>query len=497
MKRTVFAIFVLFAFVRAFSFAETLVFFYRDAVEVKTTVKTDVIFLPGSSYDIRVENNRIVRVDTTNLVPMKLLLELSNVTKEIGEIDGKLRKVIGEAERYKSLAEVLRTVLGAPYGKDAKTLSSLMDKFDELQERLYNIGLSISELEKMKAEKEEIRKKIEREISEVQEEVKVVKLSFAGGALYYKVSGKWETKYTLDTDKSILSFKVRFSLPRGFKVTSSKTVVTSMEIAPEIADIELRQLVGYVEEPVTLEFSLPKSKLTRLPEAQKDSYRLEGEQYEESVKERETGFGVMWEVVREITLEDGAEVTVLDSVPVEVSRKYYAIPSKYPTGFVSFKVSNISEVSFLPGQVDIVYLGNRVTGMFLETSVPKYGVFETKGISLKDLVVERKLVEERVETPKFLGTNRRIVRVFKNIIKNNLPTNITISILDRVPVPYDDRIRVGIEKITPSPETTYDAIRKDGVFMVTVSVEKGKKLENTVSYWIEHPANLRYFEYER
>ncbi|MGC8870938.1 MAG: hypothetical protein ACP5PT_07610, partial [Brevinematia bacterium] len=75
--------------------------------------------------------------------------------------------------------------------------------------------------------------------------------------------------------------------------------------------------------------------------------------------------------------------------------------------------------------------------------------------------------------------------------------NIEITILERVPIPYDDRIKIGIEKILPAPNTKSEEILKNGTLQISTYLEKGKVLENIVSYWVEYPANLIYYESER
>ncbi|MEN2997687.1 MAG: DUF4139 domain-containing protein [Brevinematia bacterium] len=495
-KMIFFASFFMFILIGVFPKAETTVTFYPSTVLVKLSVTTNIIAIPANSFDISVERNRIVEITTSTNIPPNLLSELSNTIKEIEEVERKITSAKNESEKLKASLELIKTVLASPYPKDTKTMTSLMENFNQLQGKVIEINESIlPNLEKEKSVKERKKKEIEGEIEKKQEVVKVIKLSTSAGTLSYRLAGGWRTSYTLNADNQTLSLKVKFSLPERVKILVSKIIVTTTEVVPDIVEVELKKLIGAVMEMISYKSTLP----TTIPKLKTEVYgRVEGEKFSEtSLEEKGVDIGLVWEISKEMVLEKDTEVTVFDNIPVSVERSYYAIPPKYSSGLAVFKISNVSEVTFLPGSVDILFAGSRVSGIYLNKTIPKGGVFETKGISVPSIVVERKLVEEREEMPKLLGTHKRIVRVFKNIIRNNLPTQIAISIVDRIPIPYDDRIKVNIDKITPSPEMSYEVIRKEGIFKVSMVVEKGKTAENLVSYWVEYPADLNYYEYER
>ncbi|MGC8964989.1 MAG: hypothetical protein ACP5KI_06465, partial [Brevinematia bacterium] len=281
-------------------------------------------------------------------------------------------------------------------------------------------------------------------------------------------------------------------LPEKVFINANKITITTFDYSPKIQSIELPKLIGYISEGIFLKSY---KKTTKSQEYEESPLEYGLKENEENVPQEESSpVGIFWEINKELKLKNETEIDILD-IKVMVNKKYYVIPSKIPNGIMVLSISNVSDLSILPGEIEL-NIGKQLIGnLSINKVIPKNGEYQTDGIAINEIIVKRD-IEERIENPKFLGTNKRIIRTYKNIIQNNL-NNIEITILERVPIPYDDRIKIGIEKILPAPNTKSEEILKSGTLQISTYLEKGKVLENIVSYWVEYPANLIYYESER
>ncbi len=492
IKKKVFKIISLVVSLKFFaltSFCKTVITFYKDAVYVTTDIKTNIVLIPYTSYEISTKDNKILEIIETNVLQPPLIAELNNINKEIEDITKKIKLLSSEVEKLKTSSELIRSILISPYQKDIKTINSMIENFESIQEKIFNLtNNTIPELEKEKSKKIERKKEIEN----LQEKMKMIKLLNNVGKLYYKIPGKWENTYSLDLNQEVLSLSVKFSLPKEVKIKSDKIVITSAEMVPEILDISLKRLIGNVYKPIYKKGIIKTySKLEEGPE------EIELDQPKPLLEEKTSDIGILWEINKELILENEVEIKIFDKIPTKIEKKYYAIPSKYTSGILTLGISNTSDISLIPGNLEVLYYDNKIDNITIEKTIPKNGYFETRGIPVKEINIKRELVEERIENPKFLGTNKRISKTYKTSIINNLPSNIKLSILDRIPIPYEDKIKVEINKVEPKPVENNDKIKKEGLFSIETTIEKGKEINYILSYSVEYPADMYYYEYER
>lgn len=494
MKSLKYFLICLLLFIPLKEISAEIITFYKDIAVVRIPIKTNIVVIPNEAFDITTENNKISNMTPTNYLPQELLKELSNISKEIEDLNNKIVSLKNESEKYKSNMELIKSILSSSYQKDSQILTSLIKEFNSLQDKLFNIVYNqIPDLENQKTKKEEKKKEIETKIEESKESVTIVYLTNNEGELIYKINGRWSISYVINSDKLTLSLKLKFYLPKKVKIPSNKVIITTSEITPNIVNIYLGKLIANIREISIYKSALPQA----MPKYESSSVKKYKDGEEETIEEKISDIGITLEINKKLLLENGVEIIAFENIPTSIQTKYYAIPSKYSYGLMSLNISNTSDIPLLPGEVEVITAGNSIQGIFLNRVVPKNSSFDTDGIAVPNIIVERNLVEERIENPKFLGTNKRIVRTYKNTIKNTLSKNINISIIDRIPVPYDDRIKIGIEKITPSPEKNYEDIKKEGIFTVNSQIEKGKNIENIISYWVEYPSDKYYYEYEQ
>ncbi|MCS7298526.1 MAG: DUF4139 domain-containing protein [Spirochaetia bacterium] len=471
--------------------------FYKDVVLAKIDIKTNVIIIPDTDLEFVVEDNTILGISNTNYVDARLVQELSNVVNSIRVIEKRIKEYKNEIYKHNDSLELIKIILGSGYQKDTKYISQMVEEYKEVRTRILKLESEIESLEEDKKTKEEMKLALEKRIEETKQDIKVIYLSKTGGVLYFKFNGSWNINYTLDVSSSKLLVKVLINLPSGLKMKASRIVFTTFPFTPNIVNTTLPKLIGYLYEVGIFKPQLSRKMYKMQPQNGQEELSKETIPTSENIQESFSDVGIVWEYTKDTTLENGLEITIFSNITLEITKKYMAIPQRYQKGFLVLNISNTSELTILPGRMDLIIDNKRIEGLYISSFIPKNLFFETDGVVIDGISVRREIVEERTENPKFLGTNKRKVRVFKNIIDNNLPFDVDITIVDRIPIPSDDRIKIGIERITPTPTSRYEEILKDSVFNIKTKVGKGKRFENTVSYWIEYPTDMTYGEYER
>lgn len=465
------------------------VYIYKDNIMVREEIKTNVIALPIEAKNIRITKGKILSNLITNIIDENLLKQYQKLTNEIEVIKLKLEDILKEITKLSNTLILTEKSINNIV-KDSQTLSTLVDKYNSTLEKIFTLKQkTLDPLLEEKSRKEKEKLDLENEINQKQTSINFVFLNNKEGVLTYNIPGSWETKYYLDLKKQIMKQKLVIYLPEKIQIDADKLIISTFNYSPELQSVELPKLIGYLSEGVVFKSYIPQPMKSLKSEPESES-----EEEMHVPKEESTPIGISWEINKRIKLENESEIDISDT-PVSITKKYFVIPSKTLNGLMTLSISNLSDLSILPGKLELDLGNQTVENLYIKTLIPQNGVYQTEGIVVDEIIVKRE-VEEKVENPKFLGTNKRILRTIKNTIKNNLD-NIEITILDRIPLPYDDRIKIGINKITPNPTTKIENILKNSTFEITVSIEKGKTVENLVSYWIEYPSEMFYYESER
>lgn len=460
--------------------------FHPNIVSVQQKITSNIIILPIYCYDVKVENNKIIETIESNIIEESLIKELTTLQREIEKIVEEILKTESEIEKSKNSMKLLESILTSTT-KDPKEINQFIEKFNELQNKYLNAKIKLYSLQEEKSKKEELIKILQDKTNQNSLKVKIIKLLTNTGEISYKLEGNWETIYLIDYDKSTFSAKVRFSLPESFKLKVSKITITTVKPTPELLETKLPKLIASVRERF---YGIPVYKSMTLAE------NISEEKDEYGIKEIENYLGLTWELEKETILENGTELILFEKIPSTIVKKYMAIPSKSSYGIVVIGVSNTSDMVLPQGNVEVIISGSLIQAGTLKTQIFPNESFETLGITVKEINVSKKLLEEKTENPKFLGNNKRVIKTFKTTIKNNLPHDINITILDRIPIPNDDRIKITIEKISPSPLERIEDIRKNGNFSLQINLKKGSMFTLDTVYSAEYPANLIYYEYE-
>ncbi len=169
---------------------------------------------------------------------------------------------------------------------------------------------------------------------------------------------------------------------------------------------------------------------------------------------------------------------------------YEATPKLSPYAYLRAKVTNTSEVLYLPGPVAVFLDDGFVATAHLKLVAPG----ETFDLYLgadERVKVERKQLKERVEVsllPGLRGKTKSTDYEWLTTLENFTGRRITILVSDQIPV--SEREEIVVESVAYRPEEVGKDPEKPGVFRWTVELGPTQKQELRVSYRIRHPVDL-------
>ena len=118
-----------------------------------------------------------------------------------------------------------------------------------------------------------------------------------------------------------------------------------------------------------------------------------------------------------------------------------AAPRSDPTAYLTATIVNETGVPFLPGQARIS-LGDEFVGRAPLAATPPGGELKLAFGADPRLELERRVVDRRHETAGLLGGDHVWRYHVRTTVKNRYPSPVTLTLLDLVPVPRDEAIKV-------------------------------------------------------
>ena len=139
-----------------------------------------------------------------------------------------------------------------------------------------------------------------------------------------------------------------------------------------------------------------------------------------------------------------------ESATVEIQKydlpaqfKHYAAPKLDNDAFLLARITDWGEYHLLPGDVNVYFEGTSVGTSYLNTAITD----DTLDVSMgrdKGVVVQRERIKDFCKTTG-IGANKKTIRGYKLIIKNNKSTASELILLDQVPVSSNKQIEVTID----------------------------------------------------
>ncbi len=155
-----------------------------------------------------------------------------------------------------------------------------------------------------------------------------------------------------------------------------------------------------------------------------------------------------------------------------------------------------ADAELLAGPLQIHFAGQYLGKSRLEQMRAGSAFYLNLGVDRGVLVRREKIADNRRET--FFGRIERdtVVReiAYRIVLENTTRRNVTVDVLDHVPVSRTDRIRIADLKCTPEPAVRDDQGR-EGVMRWQRQLSAGGKEEIEVSFTLSHPEDVDLTEF--
>ncbi|PKL11964.1 MAG: hypothetical protein CVV50_05015, partial [Spirochaetae bacterium HGW-Spirochaetae-6] len=168
------------------------------------------------------------------------------------------------------------------------------------------------------------------------------------------------------------------------------------------------------------------------------------------------------------------------SFPVDIS--YLAVPKFTEQTYLRAKAKNTEGYPFLSGKVSVYQGYNYVGESALNTIVPGGELELFMGVE-DGIKVERELVNRIVETKGFGGNTSRVTYKIRITVKNFKAEDVSVDILEPLPLSRNSDIKVKIEENEPP----YTELDEKNVLHWTLTLKPRQEEQIILDYFVEYP----------
>lgn len=176
-----------------------------------------------------------------------------------------------------------------------------------------------------------------------------------------------------------------------------------------------------------------------------------------------------------------------ESATVEIQKydlpaefKHYAAPKLDNDAFLLARITDWGEYHLLPGDVNVYFEGTSVGTSYLNTAITD----DTLDVSMgrdKGVVVQRDRIKDFCKTTGF-GANKKTIRGYKLIVKNNKSSASELILLDQVPVSSNKQIEVTIDDNGGAKHN-----QENGQLKWVLNLAPGESREITYKFTVKYP----------
>ena len=164
---------------------------------------------------------------------------------------------------------------------------------------------------------------------------------------------------------------------------------------------------------------------------------------------------------------------------------YIATPILEAAAFRRVKILNDSELTLLPGPVQLFENENYIGDSKIKLTAPREKIVLFFGIDNR-IRIRRKLTERQTDK-KFIGDKKRIHFGYEIKVQNFSETKQTITVRDHIPVSKHEQIKVKLEDTLPEPEK----IDKLNRLKWIIDAEPGQEYQLQYDFTIEFPTHMQ------
>ena len=162
--------------------------------------------------------------------------------------------------------------------------------------------------------------------------------------------------------------------------------------------------------------------------------------------------------------------------------KHYAAPKLDNDAFLLARITDWGEYHLLPGDVNVYFEGTSIGTSYLNTAITD----DTLDVSMgrdKGVVVQRDRIKDFCRTTG-IGANKKTIRGFKILVKNNKSTSSELILLDQVPISSNKQIEVTIDENGGANHN-----QENGQLKWMLNLEPGESREITYRFTVKYPKN--------
>ncbi len=496
MKGVILVFFLIFIDVFLFS-AEAYI--YKDSILVENYfTNNSELLIPDRAFDVNFEPEsiKIVYIVKTNFYSdeiKEIVEKYSLLTNEIASISNeiyRLKKDYNLTEKRALLFE--RIILAISQNSSLKNIETFLSAYfrqyekelknkDEIQSKIDNLT------EKFQQKKDEAFKLLSiMNENTISYNIYNFDRKYSG-RVTYRLNGSWVPVYYFNREAKTLDMKMKLVFNQKIEFEVTKCRVLNYNYTPGYLGKVLNRSRIYLRE----KFTIARSKM--LKESRGFSVEEDKTSSEEvAVGGTQTGF--MVEINRKLRLKNNLLISLLTNINIDFSESYFCIPLKSSWGYYALNISNTSKIPLLEGKFFIVSKGEFISPFNLSKTVLPSENYEFHGIETKEIEVKRENVEDFFDNPDLLRATVINVKTFEISIKNRLNKDIFLSVLDRIPLASDDRIKLKDVKVTD--KKSEEIIAKDGIINWKLPMRAGEEKKLSISYKIEYPKDFNYIEVE-
>ncbi len=474
-------------------------FLYKDTTIIEENItNATYIIIPVEVKEINFSTDiEIISRDITNIYPesfKSIIEEYNTISNELKNIKSEKKQKEKELENSKRKIDLLeKLIINLPITSNPKNPENAIEKFYQTFEKEMKekdkISLQIEKLENEINEKEKKLDSLNKIINNNKISYSIIKFSKPFTGIYkYKIDFKWNIFYTLNKENNLLDMNCSFNYPKKLEIPVSKITLINYNYNPGLFDKFLYPSRLYLT---------GKMRPQRNVMAKSMSFELAAEKQEEKLVEIfESDVGFIFEINKNIKLNDKSNIPLITNLSIQTKSSYFAIPLKSSWGYNEIIISNTSNIPLLSGKINI-YSKNETFELNITNTILQNSAYNLQGIEVKEISVERKLTEDYNDMPDLLRNTIINKKTIEIKIKNILNREIELSVFDRIPLPSEDRIKLKDIKITGKEDSEIkNILSKDGIIEWKINLKPKEEKKLYISYKTEYPKEYNIYERE-
>ena len=218
-------------------------------------------------------------------------------------------------------------------------------------------------------------------------------------------------------------------------------------------------------------------------EAEEEAYDMEIS----TAEVQESGEAIVFKVQRKDNIpSDGQPKKLAVSIlELDCKTEYLAVPKLTPEAYLKAKVKNTTEFLFLAGKVNLFQEDDFIGSTYINSIAPGEKFDLSLGVARR-IKVSRELVKRDTEGAGLLKGSRRLTYGYKIKVENHKKVKSKFVIMDQLPLPQHENIKVEPTVLDPKPKKIDDLKLITWKFYLEPDTKKSIKLE----FEVEHPTKI-------